>query len=214
MTFGEHIKVSILYSAANIQWVWCFYPYQYNREADGNEDVPRVDQTVANFMPGKVEASSSHTDLEKFVAFTNPGLSIRQWLTHLHYIFSHPTLEDLFIVETRRTYDMEGIKETIEGFNLKTLAFCPNCSETFAQLAIRNFPFVARNRTHAILKGLNYQEMPSGYVRYFKLLTIEGWECDLKLKAGYDIRRKDGTVGTISFHRSDEGYDFHYAVWD
>ncbi|EFP13248.1 hypothetical protein CRE_03540 [Caenorhabditis remanei] len=64
---------------------------------------------------------------------------------------------------------------------------------------------------NAILKGLNFYEAPLDQVRLF---TKPATQETVEIMGGYDIRRMDGSVGTLKIEQREEGGAFTFCVWN
>ncbi|EFP02155.1 hypothetical protein CRE_25011 [Caenorhabditis remanei] len=268
------------------QMLWYFYPENNN---DSIEPIPI-------YMPARVMGMRDTNPPQNIVRYRNPGLSIREWLAHLQYIFFSSKIHSLYFTRETCKFDMSSVKETIGGSEIGTLRFYDFCGLECAQMALRQFPSVKclsagsrgledpsmyrniliqnldmlvlgepttsirigldemllinskeiyacsstitnkginRFLKHwmngsnprmevvnfdfpngrfpdkdVLLKGTNYHEIPSNQVRRYKR-----HEKIIVVKGGYDIRRMDGTLGTVTIRQRLQIRFVLFFVW-
>ncbi|KAF1764640.1 hypothetical protein GCK72_004589 [Caenorhabditis remanei] len=155
--------------------------------------------------------------VKRFFAFgrrlVNPSLYSNILIKNLDTMaLGHPTLslrielDDLLLINSKEIYvcSLTITNKVINQF----LKFWMRGSNPRMEVVNFDYPDGRFPDKDVLLKGTNYHETLSNQVRHYyrheKTIMIQG---------GYDIRQKDGTVGTVSILQHGQGQLVRLFVW-
>ncbi|EFO91983.1 hypothetical protein CRE_14432 [Caenorhabditis remanei] len=124
-------------------------------------------------------------------------------------VIMHMEFDDLLLMNSKEiSIRSRDIKDKMINQFLKHWIRGSNPRMEVIQLDILDGRFLDIN---AILKGLNFHEIPLDQVRLF---TKPATEETIEIVGGYDIRRVNRSVGTFKIEQREEGGAFTFCVWN
>ncbi|KAF1764631.1 hypothetical protein GCK72_004580 [Caenorhabditis remanei] len=135
---NDNIEIDIRGDDASRNMRWTFYPPKRVRRFLWFKRPKRGSHSV--YMPGRVEAKLFNWAPRDTVVFQNPGLSISSWLKQFQDVYHNPGIVDIQLEKAACIFDMESIKDTVQGMDVNALSFTEDCGVKCAQLAFRSFP--------------------------------------------------------------------------